>query len=138
MPHPVFAANNTALITGGASGIGLAVAQLCLRRGMRVAVADWNTDTLSKAKDILGGGVDTYQTDVSKPEAWATLKDGVLGKFGRVDFLMLNAGIGLKGTWGDSDYFEKVSFSAPHSPSTCCTLTRERRSRQTSSASSTA
>ncbi|KAK7701755.1 hypothetical protein SLS57_011637 [Botryosphaeria dothidea] len=108
MPHPVFAANNTALITGGASGIGLAVAQLCLRRGMRVAVADWNTDTLSKAKDILGGGVDTYQTDVSKPEAWATLKDGVLGKFGRVDFLMLNAGIGLKGTWGDSDYFEKT------------------------------
>ncbi|KAL0256661.1 hypothetical protein SLS55_009057 [Diplodia seriata] len=54
--------------------------------------------------------VDTYQADVSKPEAWAKLKDSVLEKFGggSVDFLMLNAGVGMKGTWGDAEYFEKV------------------------------
>lgn len=109
-PTSVFAANNTALITGGASGIGLAVAQLCLKHSMRVAIADWNTDTLAKAEEILGQGkVDTYQTDVSKPEAWAKLKSSVLEKFGgNVDFLMLNAGVGMKGTWGDAEYFEKV------------------------------
>ncbi|KAK0650712.1 putative oxidoreductase YkvO [Lasiodiplodia hormozganensis] len=109
-PTSVFAANNTALITGGASGIGLAVAQLCLKHSMRVAIADWNTDTLAKAEEILGRGkVDTYQTDVSKPEAWAKLKNSVLEKFGgNVDFLMLNAGVGMKGTWGDAECFEKT------------------------------
>ncbi|KAH7032390.1 short chain dehydrogenase/reductase [Macrophomina phaseolina] len=102
MPHPVFAANNTALITGGASGIGLAVAQLCLKHGMRVAIADRNPDNLARASSLLAAGdrVATYETDVSQPSAWDTLKAGVLERFQRVDFLMLNAGIGLKGTWG--------------------------------------
>ncbi|OJD36685.1 short chain dehydrogenase reductase [Diplodia corticola] len=111
-PISVFAANNTALITGGASGIGLAVAQLCLKHSMRVAIADWNAETLAKAEETLGGRgkVDTYQTDVSNPEAWAKLKGSVLEKFGvgSVDFLMLNAGVGMKGTWGDAEYFEKT------------------------------
>ncbi|KAF2136236.1 uncharacterized protein K452DRAFT_259410 [Aplosporella prunicola CBS 121167] len=108
-PASVFAANNTALITGGASGIGLAVAQLCRKHGMKVAVADFNTDSLAKAKETLGSSdVETYQTDVSKLEQWAELKDKVQKKFGGVDFLMLNAGVGARGGWEDSAYFEKI------------------------------
>lgn len=123
----VFAANNTALITGGASGIGLAVAQLCRKHGMRVAIADLNKDTLAQAHALLGAdntNVSTHQTDVSQPEAWETLKAAVSKQFGspRVDFLMLNAGIGLKGGWDDRSYFEKarqkyIYIYIPHSPS---------------------
>jgi NADP-dependent 3-hydroxy acid dehydrogenase YdfG len=105
----VFAANKSALITGGASGIGLAVAQLCRKHGMKVALVDNNTEYLAKAKDTLGSDdVETYQIDVSKNEQWRELKENVLSKFGTVDLLMLNAGIGLKGSWGDADYFQKV------------------------------
>jgi hypothetical protein len=113
-PASVFAAKNTALITGGASGIGLAVAQLCRKHGMRVAVADWNVDYLSKAKstlleDKVPEDVETYQIDVSKSNGWKELKDKVVQKFGgSPDFLMLNAGIGVRGNWGDDEYFQKV------------------------------
>lgn len=110
-PTTVFAANKTALITGGASGIGLAVAQLCRKHSMKVAIVDVNPGWLSKAKDSLGGSdVETYQIDVSKIDQWTDLKSKVEKRFGAVDFLMLNAGIGLKGSWGDSEYFHKVSF----------------------------
>jgi NAD(P)-dependent dehydrogenase (short-subunit alcohol dehydrogenase family) len=105
----VFAAGNTALITGGASGIGLAVAQLCRKHGMRVAVVDYNKEALAKAKETLqSSDVEAYDIDVSKLEQWKGLKESVEKRFGTVDFLMLNAGIGLRGTWGDDDYFQKV------------------------------
>jgi len=110
----VFAAKNTALITGGVSGIGLSVAQLCRKHGMHVAIADWNVDYLSKAKstlleDKVPEDVETYQIDVSKTNGWKELKDKVVQKFGgSPDFLMLNAGIGVRGNWGDEEYFQKV------------------------------
>lgn len=105
----VFAAKSTALITGGASGIGLAVAQLCRKHGMKVAIADNNPDNLSKARQTLGSeDVEAYQIDVSDLNAWQDLKTKVEGKFGQVDLLHLNAGMGLRGTWGDDNYFQKV------------------------------
>ncbi|KAF2713804.1 NAD(P)-binding protein [Pleomassaria siparia CBS 279.74] len=102
----VFRTNSTALITGGASGIGLAVAQLCLKQGMRVAVADFNSTTLGLAKKTLDGGDNAkfYNVDVSKEEDWKGLRE----KVGDVDFLMLNAGVGTKGTWGDAEYMMKI------------------------------
>ncbi|KAF9729641.1 hypothetical protein PMIN06_003244 [Paraphaeosphaeria minitans] len=100
----VFKSGSRALITGGASGIGLAVAQLCLKHGMRVAVVDFNKDTLELAKSSLNGDVQCLQADVSQEQEWKSIKE----KVGDVDFLMLNAGIGGKGTWGDSEYFQKI------------------------------
>jgi NAD(P)-dependent dehydrogenase (short-subunit alcohol dehydrogenase family) len=101
----VFKAGSRALITGGASGVGLAVAQLCLKHGMRVAVVDFNKETLALAEQNLKGDVQCLQADVSQEQEWKGIKE----KVGDVDFLLLNAGVGARGTWGDSEYFQKVS-----------------------------
>lgn len=106
----VFQSGSRALITGGASGIGLAVAELCLKHGMRVAVVDFNKDTLDLAKNNLKGEINCLQADVSKEQDWKIIKE----KVGDVDFLMLNAGVGGKGSWGDADYFQKVRAKLPN------------------------
>ena len=111
MPASVFAAGNTALITGGASGVGLAVAKLCRKHGMKVAIVDRNAETLGLAKETLGTEhtTETYEMDVSDQSQWAPLRQKVEKTFGGVDLLMLNAGMSAKGGWENSGYFEKVS-----------------------------
>ena len=78
---------------------------------MKLALVDINNQNLAKAKSSFSNGeaMETYTMDVSKIEEWKTLKQNVESKFGGVDFLMLNAGIGLQGGWEDIDYFHKVS-----------------------------
>lgn len=81
---------------------------------MKIAVCDNNKEYLSKARETLGTSqaddVEVYEIDVSKIEQWRELKEKVQKRFGGVDFLMLNAGIGLKGGWEDTGYFHKVAF----------------------------
>lgn len=98
-----FRPNASALITGGASGIGYAVAQLCLSHGMKVTIADFNQETIDMAAKNLGN-VSCVKMDVGEREEWKRVKD----KVGDVDFLMLNAGVGGKGTWGDEEYFDRI------------------------------
>ncbi|KAJ4298953.1 hypothetical protein N0V90_004196 [Kalmusia sp. IMI 367209] len=73
----VFQTGSKALITGGASGIGLAVAQLCLKAGMRVAVVDFNKETLDLAQKSLQGEVQCLQADVSQEQEWKGLREKV-------------------------------------------------------------
>jgi NAD(P)-dependent dehydrogenase (short-subunit alcohol dehydrogenase family) len=100
MPHPAMSPNNVAVITGGASGIGLAAAMRFARLGMKVAIADIGADRLKDAEtqlsSIAPGGaasVMTMAADVSRLDHVTKLEDAVRVRFGGTDVLMNNAGI---------------------------------------------
>ncbi|KAI0009333.1 NAD(P)-binding protein [Xylariaceae sp. FL0662B] len=98
----IFERANTALITGGASGIGLALARKCVGYGMRVLVADWDSGNLDAARESLGQGASTIQVDVGKLEDWERVKARVGEEFGgQLNLLALNAGIGRKTSFND-------------------------------------
>jgi NAD(P)-dependent dehydrogenase (short-subunit alcohol dehydrogenase family) len=111
-PSAVFTKGNTALITGGASGIGLAIAQTCRHAGMKVGLVDRNVELLDLAKTSLANGapeeVLIFEMDVCSVDEWNALVKDAASSLGRVDLLVLNAGVGGKGTWGDGEYFEAV------------------------------
>jgi NAD(P)-dependent dehydrogenase (short-subunit alcohol dehydrogenase family) len=93
-------ANNVAVITGGASGIGLAAAIRFAGLGMKVCIADLGTDRLAGAEAKVasaapGGAADVMAAtvDVSRIEDVSGLEIAVRERFGGVDILMNNAGI---------------------------------------------
>lgn len=115
-PAPVFVPGSTALITGGASGIGLAIAKTCRNKGMSTLLVDIDDEALKSAKQLNfpdDPNVVTAKVDVSNSTEWQGLKDLAVDKFGSVELLVLNAGRGMKGGWGDEDYFRSVSCCAP-------------------------
>ncbi len=100
MPHPALAPNNVAVITGGASGIGLAAAIRFARLGLKVCIADVGADRLSQAAAALAeaapagaASVMTLVTDVSNRNDVTQLEAAVRERFGGADILMNNAGI---------------------------------------------
>ena len=84
MSSPVFKSGNTALITGGASGIGLALATKCAGYGMNVVVCDNNSSNLASAQEAIKGKgkISTVEMDVSKVEDFEKLKGLVEKDFG--------------------------------------------------------
>ena len=82
MPHPAMSPNNVAVITGGASGIGLAAATRFAAIGMKVCIADIGADRLTEAAAGLasvakGGAADvmTASVDVSRFDDLAGLEN---------------------------------------------------------------
>jgi len=88
-----------AFITGGASGIGLAMAKAFLKSGMKVAIADIRKGRLSKAEEALNspGNVITIELDVSDRTAIERAADATEAAFGKVHVVCNNAGIGAGG-----------------------------------------
>jgi NAD(P)-dependent dehydrogenase (short-subunit alcohol dehydrogenase family) len=85
-----------AVVTGAASGIGRALADCFAAEGMRVVLADIETDPLRAAERELresGAEVITVQTDVAKSESVADLADVTLERFGAVHVVCNNAGV---------------------------------------------
>lgn len=93
---PAFDAGGVAVVTGGASGIGLAIAARLLKRGMRVALVDLPGARLDAAARELaaGGEVVAFPADVSVRAEVEMLHDAVLDRFGGVSVLINNAGAG--------------------------------------------
>jgi NAD(P)-dependent dehydrogenase (short-subunit alcohol dehydrogenase family) len=89
-----------AVITGGASGIGRAVAKRAAGEGMKIVVGDIEEGPLKEAVDELSGrGAETLGvvTDVSDAASVRALRDRTLDRFGAVHLVHNNAGIGLGG-----------------------------------------
>lgn len=87
-----------AVVTGAASGIGLAIAKKCASLGMSVVLADIETEALRNAFASLSGDNNDYcVTDVSKENDIKTLADHVFNRYGTVDFLFNNAGVSISG-----------------------------------------
>jgi NAD(P)-dependent dehydrogenase (short-subunit alcohol dehydrogenase family) len=83
--------NKIAIITGGASGMGAAMAKLFASQGATVIAADINEDNLAKIAEL--DNVEGMKLDVSSEENWAELTKAVVDKYGRIDILINNAGI---------------------------------------------
>jgi len=109
-PINVFRSGATALITGAASGVGLAVAKLCASHSMNLILVDNNSAKLNEAKSTIPtqGSIEVHDIDVSSLDQWSKLKTAVEKDGRKLDFLHLNAGIGLRGDWTDSAYFHKI------------------------------
>jgi NAD(P)-dependent dehydrogenase (short-subunit alcohol dehydrogenase family) len=94
-----------AVITGAASGIGLAIAEHCAREGMNVVLADVEESALSRAEQALkaaGATACAVRTDVSKAAEVEALAKRALDRFGGVHLLVNNAGVGAGGSIWES------------------------------------
>ena len=88
--------NKVAVITGAASGIGLATAVKFAQEGAFIAICDLNQagiDAAIKEVEAVGGQALGYIVDVTKPDQIAAMRDALLAEKGRIDVLVNNAGI---------------------------------------------
>ncbi|MEY9417714.1 NAD(P)-dependent dehydrogenase (short-subunit alcohol dehydrogenase family) [Bradyrhizobium japonicum] len=114
MPHSAIVKDNVAVITGGASGIGLAAALAFARAGMKVCIADVDQARLAEAATKLSSVtpatyVMTFAVDVSKAESVTELERAVRERFGGTDILMNNAGIQPGSTlFGEPDNWQRI------------------------------
>jgi NAD(P)-dependent dehydrogenase (short-subunit alcohol dehydrogenase family) len=92
--------NRVAVITGGAGGIGLAMARAFAERGARLVLADLDEEALQSATENLSAiGADVFgvRTDVTKPESVQALAEAAREHYGSVHIVCNNAGIALFG-----------------------------------------
>lgn len=84
-----------ALVTGAASGLGKAAAQMLAREGARVVVTDRNEDGATEVAGTMGEAARAYKLDVTQEADWVRVVDDTLATFGRLDVVVNNAGIGV-------------------------------------------
>ena len=92
-----------AAITGATSGIGAATARALIAEGASVVLGARRTDRLGEMAAELGDRVATVEMDVRDPEGSRRMVDAALARFGRMDALVANAGIGAYGGIMDLD-----------------------------------
>ncbi|MBN9509146.1 MAG: SDR family NAD(P)-dependent oxidoreductase [Alphaproteobacteria bacterium] len=96
MAHPALSAGRTAVITGAASGIGLAAARRLAAMGLNLCLADRSIAALDQAAAQIGTGrIRTQATDVARLEDLQRLHAVATEAFGEVHLLMNNAGVGF-------------------------------------------
>jgi len=93
-------AGKTAFVTGGASGIGLALGRAFAQEGMNVMLADIEADALSEAAESLSGlrsKVRIVSCDVADPESVERAAQATIEAFGKVHVVCNNAGVAAAG-----------------------------------------
>jgi NAD(P)-dependent dehydrogenase (short-subunit alcohol dehydrogenase family) len=120
MNHPAIATGSVAVITGAASGIGLAVARYLSRLGLRICLADQDGARLEVARDRLISlglakqNVMIHPTDVGDKAQILALADAVFAAFGAVNVLINNAGMqpgsSIFDPWGNWDRILEVNM----------------------------
>ena len=116
MPHPALLPERTAVITGGASGIGFATAARLAASGLNICIADRDAEALDQASEALSKlaengseAILAVETNVAQLDSVEALREAVLERFGEVAFLMNNAGIGGGGgPWQNLEGWRKV------------------------------
>ena len=109
-----------AIVTGGSSGIGAALAVGLVARGARVIIADVNFDRASALAETLGPAARAVALDVRDASAFAAVVDRTISEDGAIDYLFNNAGILSVGEIRDIDsanwrnVFETNFFGAVH------------------------
>jgi NAD(P)-dependent dehydrogenase (short-subunit alcohol dehydrogenase family) len=113
--HPALAANRVAVVTGAASGIGLAASAKFAALGLKVCMVDLGGDALEVAAEKVRAGaakpdsVQSFAVDVSSLDDVQRLKTSVYDTFGEVAVLMNNAGTGGGGDlFGDPTRWRRI------------------------------
>lgn len=111
--------NKVAIVTGGATGIGLSIAEKLLKNNYQVIIS-YNSSTDS-ARNLLEKyeNLDIFQVDLSNPENAQSLIDFAFSKYHKIDLLVNNAGVDLvkminDTTFDDFDYIMKVNLYSPY------------------------
>ncbi len=109
--------SSTILVTGGASGIGLALAERFAKLGSTVIVCGRRADVLAEAKK---NGLETIQADVGKLSDRVALAKEAVARFPKLNVLVNNAGIQRQGSfsedaasWAEREEEIAINFTAP-------------------------
>src|SRR6201992_2767460 len=103
--------NKVAVITGGSSGIGLAIAKRFAQEGAKVAITGRNQQTIDQAIAEIGHSGLGIQGDVSKLDDLTRIYQTVADHLGKIDTLIVNAGVYVLGPLASftEEQFDKVS-----------------------------
>jgi len=88
--------HKVAIVTGGASGIGLAIAEKYVQHGITTVIAGRDEKKLNAAKEKLGELCYPIRCDLNNLADIPNMVDTVINRFGRIDVLVNNAGINMK------------------------------------------
>lgn len=104
-----------AVVTGGAAGIGAAVCRRMAVDGYAVAIVDRDGERAAQVADAIrasGGEAEAFVCDLSVPEQIDAAFDAIVGRFGRVDVLVNDAGVGGYLHWADMTIEEWHRFTS--------------------------